>query len=112
MRSLIALVLLGAGLALAMAFTKPTEQDFVAEIEARLIAQIDAAEIDAEGDPARAVLLTACKLGRTQCVKVLRTMLALEYEDKVLYSRATISTGGGAPAACYGLFTKILCTRS
>lgn len=111
MRSLVALILLGAVLALGAAFTKPTEPDFTARIEARLLAQIDAAQIDAEADPARAVLLTACKLGRNQCVQVLRAMMTIDYEDKVLYSRAKVATGAGQPAICYGLFTKIVCRR-
>ncbi|TCP63042.1 hypothetical protein EV663_101307 [Rhodovulum bhavnagarense] len=83
----------------------------MAEIEARLLTQIDAARIDEETDPPRAVLLAACKLGRGQCVQVLRSMLSVTYEDRVLYSRVTVETAGGEPATCLGLFTKIVCTR-
>ncbi|MBK1636969.1 hypothetical protein [Rhodovulum adriaticum] len=111
MRTLLTLIVLVVGLALAAAFTKPTEPDFTAQLETWLMAQIDAAEIDSETDPARAALLAACKLGRSQCVQVLRAMIEVEYEDRVLYSRATVTTGRQDPAICYGLFTKIVCTR-
>ncbi|MCO8145019.1 DUF4359 domain-containing protein [Rhodovulum tesquicola] len=105
---LIAVLALGA---LVMAFTKPTEADFEAALEARLLARIDAADPEAAADPVEAILLATCKLGRTQCAQLIRSLIALDYEDKVLFSRAEVRLGDTDSATCIGAFTRIFCTE-
>ncbi|GAA0302646.1 hypothetical protein [Rhodovulum strictum] len=105
---LIAVLALGA---LAMAFTKPTQAAFEAQLEARLLARIDAADPEAAADPVEAILLTTCKLGRAQCAQLIRSLIALEYEDKVLFSRAEVRLGNAESASCIGALTRIFCTE-
>jgi hypothetical protein len=108
------LLFLGAAIAvlgLVLAFTKPTEARFQAELEARLLSQIDATELDGGEDPARAVLLATCKMSRTQCAQLIGSLATIDYADHVLFSRARIGLGDRTAADCIGVLTQILCRR-
>lgn len=111
MKGLLGLVAVLAVLGLAMAFTKPTQADFEAALEAQLLARIDAADPEATEDPVEALLTATCKMGREQCARVIRSLIALDYEDRVLYSRARVSLGDEAGATCTGALTRIFCSE-
>jgi len=111
MRRLVLFVAILAVLGLALAFTKPTEAQFEAELETRLVAQIDSAKVDRDGDPARAVLVATCKMGPSQCAQLIRSLASVEYEDDVLFSRARIGLGDRPAATCIGILTRIFCRR-
>lgn len=111
MKGLSWLVGLLAVIGLGLAFTKPTETDFEAELEARLLAQIDAADVSADDDPFAAILTATCKAGPAQCAQIIRALMTLDYEDKVLFSRARVGMGSGAGAECIGVATRIFCRK-
>jgi len=111
MKGLIGLVAVLAVLGLAMAFTKPTEADFESALEARLLAQIDAADPGAMADPVEAILTATCKMGREQCAQLIRSLISLDYEDKVLFARARVSLGETESSTCYGVLTRIFCSE-
>ncbi|MGC9419623.1 MAG: hypothetical protein ACP5EN_11705 [Rhodovulum sp.] len=111
MKGLIGLVAALGVLGLVLAFTKPTEADFEAAIEAQLLARIDAADPEASSDPVEALLTATCKMGREQCAQLIRAMMELDYEDRVLFSQARVSMGEAESATCYGVLTRIFCNR-
>lgn len=112
MRTFLGLVAVLAILGLAMAFTKPTEADFEAALEAQLLARIDAADPGAQSDPVEAILTATCKMGRSDCARLIRAMISLDYEDMVLFSRARVALGDARSATCYGVLTRILCSEA
>lgn len=112
MKGLVWLVALLAVLGLAMAFTKPTETDFEAALEAQLLARIDAADPAAAEQPVEAILMATCKMSRSQCAQLIRSLISLDYEDKVLFSRAQVELGDAERRECYGVLTRIFCRES
>ncbi|MBL3608709.1 hypothetical protein [Rhodovulum sulfidophilum] len=112
MRGLLGLIALLAVAGLGLAFTKPTEAAFEAALEARLLDRIDRADPEAEDNPASAVLLATCKLGRAQCAELIGSMISLDYADKVLFSQADVSLGGRSYGVCYGAATQIFCRET
>ncbi|MBL3569414.1 hypothetical protein DSD19_19080 [Rhodovulum sp. BSW8] len=112
MKGLLGLIAVLAVAGLALAFTKPTEADFEAALETQLLDRIDRAEPDMQSNPASAVLLATCKLGRTQCAELIRSMISLDYRDKVLFAVADVSLGGREGGVCYGAATRIFCRET
>ncbi|TCO72103.1 hypothetical protein [Rhodovulum euryhalinum] len=111
MKGLVGLVAALAILGLAMAFTKPTDADFEAALEAQLLARIDAADPEAQADPVEAILMATCKMGREQCAQLIRALISLDYEDKVLFSRARVTLGDAQGTTCTGILTRIFCNE-
>ncbi len=109
MRMIAFVLVIGLTGALALAVSKPTRGDFDAEIQTQLLAQIDKAETQADGDVARAVLIATCKAGRDQCVRFIRPLIRLRYSDHIFYSRAQVSLGDAFDARCTGMASQILC---
>ncbi|SIO55553.1 hypothetical protein SAMN05444722_3509 [Rhodovulum sp. ES.010] len=111
MKGIVGIVAVLAMLGLALAFTKPTEADFEAALEAQLLERIDAADPEATADPVEALLTATCKMGREECARIIRSLISLDYEDRVLYSRARVSLGEEAGASCTGVLTRIFCSE-
>ena len=108
MKFLIILLLL-AGLAVAMVVTNSSRADVDAEVETQLLNSIDNLDTSDSQDPTIQLIFNACKLGRSACASFAKSLVSVKIEDKVLYSNITVSFGGGDPMQCYGALTKVIC---
>ncbi|WP_420010379.1 hypothetical protein [Tateyamaria sp.] len=106
-------ILVTAGFAAILAAilfaTNPTEADVGAQIEAQVLEQIDAANVDEIADPVESMLVATCKLGRRQCASLIRNLISVEYTDNVLFSQVSAQLGNGPATSCIGILTRLLC---
>lgn len=108
MRFLILIVLL-LGLAAAMVITNPDRNDVDAEVEAQLLSSIDALDTSANQDPTVKLIFNTCKLSRNACVKVMKSLVSVTVDDKIVYSNITVQFGNEAPIQCYDALTRVIC---
>lgn len=107
-RFLILLVLL-AVLAGALFATAPNRDVVEQQIEENLIAQIDALEPADVQDEVTRLLLTTCKLGRSGCARLIRSLMDVQVENRWLYTVADLRLGQGEATRCYGLLNRVIC---
>ncbi|THH37162.1 hypothetical protein E4Z66_09550 [Aliishimia ponticola] len=103
---LVALLAIAAG---ALFATSPNRAMFEAQVEEQIVAQIEAMDPNDAEDEATRLLLTGCKFGASGCARLVRSLMDIRWEDRVLYSTATLRLGQGDPLRCYGLLNKIIC---
>lgn len=108
MRFLILIVLLSIA-AGALFATSPTRAVFKAEIESKIASRIAEMDPNAAEDDVTRLLLTTCKLGEAGCARLIRSLMDVEFENRVLYSKARLQLGREDPITCYGVLNKVIC---
>ncbi|MGB7243943.1 MAG: hypothetical protein WBC93_17900 [Sulfitobacter sp.] len=103
------ILLLLAVLAAGAFATNPTRADFETEIELTLQNSIDAADVNDGGDAASAILIATCKISRNQCANLIRSLMKVDYQDRMFFSTAKVEMGQDSSASCIGLLTRIIC---
>lgn len=96
-------------LAVAAFATNPSRADVEAEIEARLLSEIDAFDPASQNDPVLQLISGACQLGRNACAGFIRSLMDVQYEDRILYSAITVTFGNDVAKSCVGVLTRVLC---
>ena len=99
-------------LAGALFMTKPTLADFEAEVQAQLAEEITQSDPDAMSDTALALVANACKAGPAFCASVIARMMQIEYTDNLVYAQARIQLGNREAARCFGILSRVLCSRA
>jgi hypothetical protein len=102
------LVLL-VGLFVALFVTNPSRAEVDAEIQSQLLTRIDGLDTNTDQDPVVQLIFTTCKFGRSACASFIQSLLNVEYEDKILFSKITVSFGNEDPVQCYGALTRVIC---
>lgn len=105
----ITVLMLMAGLAVALFVTNPSQADVDAEIQSQLLTRIDGLDTNTDQDPVIQLIFTTCKFGRSACASFIQSLLNVKYEDKILYSNITVSFGNEDPVQCYGALTRVIC---
>jgi hypothetical protein len=108
MRFILILVLLivSAG---ALFATAPNKAEVEQQIEDRLMQRIDDLDAAQAEDDVSRLLVTTCKLGRSGCARLIRSLMDIRFEDRWLYSKTVVQLGRENPVSCYGLLGRIIC---
>jgi hypothetical protein len=102
-------ILLLAGIAIAMVVTNPSRADVDVEIQNQLLTRIDDLDPGTNQDPVIQLIFSTCKFGRNACATFIKSLLSVKHEDKILYSKITVSLGNEEPQLCYGALTRVIC---
>jgi hypothetical protein len=108
MRILITFLLL-AGLAMGLVITNPSREDVDAEIQSQLMVQIDQFEANADQDPTIQLIVKTCKLSRSACANFISSFVEVGFEDKLIYSKVTLTLGNKEPVTCFGALSRLVC---
>ena len=95
--------------ALAALLTNPSQVDVEAEIETRLLAEIDGFDPASQDDPVLQLIAGACKLGRSACAGFIRSLMEVELDDRWVYSVITVRFGRDTAQSCVGLYSTVVC---
>lgn len=111
MRIIMALLAIGAILALAAWATRPGEAEFDALLKAAIEQKIATTDVGASGgDALGTIALVGCKLRPTDCVKLIRDSLDVTVVKHAFHTSYRLQ-GLGRDATCTGAFTNIWCEK-
>lgn len=109
-RALLLLAILALVAGLAAHLTRPGEDELSAMISKAVRERVDEADLSAEDDPLRTVVVAACKLSPGDCASLVRDLLDLRIERGLFVTRATVA-GLGRQTRCLGVFGRFYCSR-
>lgn len=88
--------------------SKPSEAEVEAEIKTAIVADINAAQIDREGEFLSNLLTVTCKFDAESCYKIARAAMHVSYKDFLLLASIKIATGN-RQRNCVGAFKNLFC---
>lgn len=103
--SVVVVIVLG----LAALLTNPSQNEVEAQIEARLLAEIDAFDPGTQQEPVLHLIAGACQLGRSACAGFIRSLMDVQMDDRWFYSTIDIRFGRDHAQSCIGVFSKVVC---
>jgi len=89
--------------------SKPSPEEVEKYVHAVAISQLQAKDLEPSATVLENAALMGCKLDPDSCYDVLRKLIDINYEDKFLYAKITI-TGIGPSNHCYAVANRVFCT--
>ncbi|MBD3765340.1 MAG: hypothetical protein IE927_11610 [Rhodobacterales bacterium] len=108
MRLFLALVALLGLLALAAAVTRPGPAEFDATLDRAIRDKVANTDVGDQGDPFATIALVGCKLRPSDCVRLVREMLDVTFDEGAFVTRVTVR-GFDREATCTGVFGRFFC---
>lgn len=109
MRLLLILLVLVLGLGVAAAATRPGEAEFDATLDQAIRDKVAKSDIgEGKGGPLSQVALAGCKLRPSDCVKLVRRALDVQFEEHTFYTRVAVE-GLERRGSCIGAFGRFFC---
>lgn len=99
-----------AAVAGVLFISKPSPADVEQVIKDELIADINAAKLNKNGDFFSNFLTLTCKFDAESCYPLARATVEVSYKDRILFSAVGISANGKT-RNCIGAFKNIFCPK-